>query len=169
MIASLVNVIPSLQLQRGNAKRRRAAGNSTSSDEASESDVEMVDTQTEDQDVTTTPPPLQDDIEIDRADSPIDVDSYEEVDDASVEKDEVVVPQLDDIREWQLRIRVQSKDDFFTIRAPTAPQASPAIIHLVKSLLSGIPTYDYKPEDPLITCEIWMTRSLVSPLRPFYM
>ncbi|KAF8318314.1 hypothetical protein F5887DRAFT_1073440 [Amanita rubescens] len=164
MIASLAN--PYLQLKPGNAKRRRPGENSTSSEETSDSDIEMVETRNEGEDATTL---LQDDIENDRADSPIDLDLYEEVDDPSADKGEVQLPRLDDIRVWQLHIRSQSIHQVFRLGAPSIELASPAFVHLVKSLISGTAPYQYEPEDPeQITCNIRNSSALLSSLRPFF-
>ena len=106
---------------------------------------------------------------MDRAGSPIDVDLYEDVDDASAEQNEVG-PQLEDIEQWRDRIRSQSGGNTFKMTAPTAQAASPAFIHLVNSLVSGTAPYEYEPDNPLlITCTIWSIRALLTPLRPFYL
>ncbi|KAF8320954.1 hypothetical protein F5887DRAFT_927957 [Amanita rubescens] len=134
--------ISSPTLKPGNAKRRRPGENSTSSEETSDSDIEMVETRNEGEDATTL---LQDDIENDRADSPM-ISTY---------KGEVQLPRLDDIRVWQLHIRSQSIHQVFRLGAPSIELASPAFVHLVKSLISGTAPYQYEPEDPeQITCNI---------------
>lgn len=83
------------------------------------------------------------------------------------------LPRLDsdELENWQDRIRF-CKMGNFKLEAPTVEAASTVFIHLLKSLITGLPANQYRPEpsSPHLDCQISDPEALLNYApRPFFM
>jgi len=82
--------------------------------------------------------------------------------------DDVKLPRLKNAREWRQRIRAQSGEHKFSIKAPNTNAAAAVFIGMLKALHSGGRPGDYQVDLPM-KCKISSEKALLSPVRPFSM